>query len=265
MKAIAFMLALLLALCALVNAQNVVELNNSNFDKLVKQGDWLIEFYAPWCEHCNDFAPHYERAARELYSKGIKVKLGKINVDSENVLSARFFVTSLPTLFHIKDAKVRPVSISASSDAVVEHIVKQEWRQTKPRSNTGSPFGLFGKVMTVLGTMTKWIMSTGDFLALYLPHWAVMVIMIFGCLGLLCLLPVTVAWISPSNNNKRAAGDRTKPKAKTATAVEAAQKKKDADADADAATTADDESDIKKPTTTATKNDSPSIRRRRAD
>jgi len=36
----------------------VVELNESNFDAVVRAMDCLfVEFYAPWCSHCNRLAP----------------------------------------------------------------------------------------------------------------------------------------------------------------------------------------------------------------
>lgn len=47
---------------------NVVELTPSNFDKLVIQGDevWIVEFFAPWCGHCQSLVPEYTKAANVL-------------------------------------------------------------------------------------------------------------------------------------------------------------------------------------------------------
>ena len=50
---------------------NVVDLTPSNFNKLVMGGDevWIVEFYAPWCGHCQSLVPEYKKAAKAL--KGV--------------------------------------------------------------------------------------------------------------------------------------------------------------------------------------------------
>lgn len=49
-------------------SSNVVDLTPSNFDKLVIQGDevWVVEFFAPWCGHCKNLVPEYQKAATAL-------------------------------------------------------------------------------------------------------------------------------------------------------------------------------------------------------
>lgn len=57
------------ALSAAEDASNVVVLGDDNFEHLTQAGsgattgDWLVEFYAPWCGHCKKLAPIYEKVA----------------------------------------------------------------------------------------------------------------------------------------------------------------------------------------------------------
>jgi thiol-disulfide isomerase/thioredoxin len=50
------------------SSSEVVDLNPANFDRLVIQSDtvWIVEFYAPWCGHCQQFVPEYSKAATAL-------------------------------------------------------------------------------------------------------------------------------------------------------------------------------------------------------
>lgn len=47
---------------------DVVDLTDSNFDKHVTQSDsvWVVEFYAPWCGHCQQFVGEFSKAATGL-------------------------------------------------------------------------------------------------------------------------------------------------------------------------------------------------------
>lgn len=43
----------------------VLVLTDRNFDQAVKKYEFLmVDFYAPWCSHCVEFAPIYAQAAR---------------------------------------------------------------------------------------------------------------------------------------------------------------------------------------------------------
>lgn len=50
------------------SGSDVIELTDSNFESKVSDSInvWVVEFYAPWCGHCQNFAPEYSKAASAL-------------------------------------------------------------------------------------------------------------------------------------------------------------------------------------------------------
>jgi protein disulfide-isomerase A6 len=79
------------------SASDVVILTDSNFDDLVinSQDAWMVEFYAPWCGHCQRLEPEWNSAATKL--KG-EVKVGKVDSTVEQGITSRFGVNGYPTI-----------------------------------------------------------------------------------------------------------------------------------------------------------------------
>lgn len=59
----------------------------------------LVDFWATWCGPCQMQAPVLDEIAAE--NSGIKI--GKINIDDEQLLAIEHGVTSIPTLMLFKD------------------------------------------------------------------------------------------------------------------------------------------------------------------
>lgn len=77
--------------------KDVVVLTDANFDDLVMNSDdlWIIEFYAPWCGHCKNLEPEWNKAATEL--KG-EVKVGKLDATREHTIAGRYNVNAYPQI-----------------------------------------------------------------------------------------------------------------------------------------------------------------------
>ena len=83
----------------------IVHITKDNFDELVMQpgSKVLLDFWATWCGPCRMIAPHIDAIAEEDES----LTVGKVNVDEEMELAARFGITSIPTLIVMKNGEVK--------------------------------------------------------------------------------------------------------------------------------------------------------------
>jgi len=91
---------------------NTVEITDDNFETEVIKSDKpvLIDFWAVWCGPCKLIAPIVEELSSEYAGK---VKVGKLDVDSNQQTSIKFGVRSIPTLLLFKDGKLKDTIIGA--------------------------------------------------------------------------------------------------------------------------------------------------------
>ena len=103
---------------------NTVEITDTNFENEVEKSEVpvLIDFWAAWCGPCRALAPTVEQIAEEY--KG-QVKVGKLDVDANSGLSARFQIRGIPTLLLFKDGQVKEQLVGAvPKDTIVGAISK---------------------------------------------------------------------------------------------------------------------------------------------
>ena len=83
-----------------------IVVTDANFEGKVVQSPMpvLLFAWAPWCPTCRAFLPAIEEFARE--SKG-RVRVGKINVDQNPGLSARFNIMSVPQILIFDAGELR--------------------------------------------------------------------------------------------------------------------------------------------------------------
>ena len=93
---------------------NIVTLTSSNFDDEIKQAATpiLVDFWAEWCGPCRMVTPVLEKLVDEYAGKA---RVGKVNVDEQSGLAAKFGVQSIPTLLLFKEGKVVEQFIGATT------------------------------------------------------------------------------------------------------------------------------------------------------
>ena len=97
---------------------NVIEFNDSNFDSEVVKSDKpvLVDFWAEWCGPCKMIAPSVEKISEEYSGK---LKVGKLDVDSNPNISSTFGIRSIPTLLIFKNGAPVDQIVGAVSKEVI--------------------------------------------------------------------------------------------------------------------------------------------------
>lgn len=107
-----------------VDDKDVLVLKERNFTDVIENNQFvMVEFYAPWCGHCQALAPEYAAAATEL--KGEKVVLAKVDATEENELAHEYDVQGYPTIYFFVDGVHKPYSGQRTKDAIVTWIKKK--------------------------------------------------------------------------------------------------------------------------------------------
>ena len=75
-------------------------LTADNFnDKVQNNQIVIVDFWAPWCGPCRQFAPIFEKASEEYPD----ILFGKVNTEEEQELAGYFQIRSIPTTMILKE------------------------------------------------------------------------------------------------------------------------------------------------------------------
>merc|ERR1719278_641707 len=183
--------AFFLTFNALADAK-LTKIEENNWQDLLT-GEWMIEFFAPWCPACRGLQPTWEEFAG--WSEDLDIGIGQVDVTTSPGLSGRFMVTALPTIFHVKNGVFRQYRGARDKDSFISFVEDKKWSQieqvaawTHPDSVQMTMVSYFFKLSMVLRNVHSTLTEEYEF-----PYWvsyvafAVATILLGGILGL-CLV-----------------------------------------------------------------------------
>ncbi len=103
---------------------SVITITNENFEAEVMSATEpvLVDFWATWCGPCRMLSPVVDKLAEEFEGK---VKVGKINVDEQQELAARFGIMTIPTLLVFKGGEIVEKSVGVKPQGALAAMLNK--------------------------------------------------------------------------------------------------------------------------------------------
>ena len=105
-------------------SENIFHVNDDQFDEQVlgSDGPVLVDFWAEWCGPCKMIAPVLDQVADEY---GDKIKVAKVDVDTNKQVAIKFNIRSIPTLMIFKNGQVEATKMGAMSKSQLTEFIDQ--------------------------------------------------------------------------------------------------------------------------------------------
>ncbi|XP_037550568.1 thioredoxin-related transmembrane protein 1 [Nematolebias whitei] len=162
--------------------ESLREVTDGNWETILT-GEWMIEFYAPWCPACQQLQPVWKEFAD--WGEDMGVNVAKVDVTEHPGLSGRFIITSLPTIYHCKDGVFRKYHGARTKDDFLSFVDEQKWKAVEPVSSWFGPSSFLMNSMSALFKLSMFIRRCHNYMTeqLGVPVWGSYVI--FGLVTLL--------------------------------------------------------------------------------
>lgn len=98
--------------------------SDGTWDQEVLQSETpvLVDFWAEWCQPCKVLAPTIEALAEEYDGK---VKVGKLNVEANSAVSAKYQIRGIPTVLIFKDGEVKEQVVGLTSKGKLSELIEK--------------------------------------------------------------------------------------------------------------------------------------------
>ena len=106
-------------------ADNVKEFNDQNFETEVLKSNVpvLVDFWAEWCMPCRMLAPTIDKIAKDYAGK---VKVGKVDTDSNRDVSIKYGINAIPTVILFKNGQVAQKFVGLRQEKDFKEVLDAE-------------------------------------------------------------------------------------------------------------------------------------------
>lgn len=161
-------LLVLFAIAFVCARAEVQVLTAANFDSVISGNQFvLVEFYAPWCGHCQRLEPEYNQASSDLQAAGSSVILAKVDATLEDSLAQRHGIQGYPTLKFFKNGNPVEYDGGRTAQEIVSWVTKKSGPPSRLLTTQAeidaylANFGTKGLAFLTEGTEADWV-STAE-------------------------------------------------------------------------------------------------------
>ena len=93
-----------------------LEITTANFEETVLNSDKpvLVDFWAEWCGPCRMVGPIVDELQTDYEGKAV---VGKVNVDDEQEIAAKYGIRNIPTILFFKGGEIVDKNVGVAPKA----------------------------------------------------------------------------------------------------------------------------------------------------
>lgn len=101
---------------------SILKLSADDFQSTIGQGLTLVDFWAEWCGPCRMLAPVLEKVAA---TPDLGAKVGKVNVDENQMLAQQFNIRGIPTMILFKDGQPVDQIVGLTDEKAIRALIEK--------------------------------------------------------------------------------------------------------------------------------------------